>query len=239
MNVPVYAESDLKDIDKHWAKDAIKAMSKTGIISGYPDGTFKPDLELTREQFAKLITLTFNLPSDSSKQTFSDVSKYDWSYDFVEASKQFLTGYFPPYGQAFFDPQSPATREDVAVALVRTMQLKGKDESYVKKFSDYKNISPKLREEVSLAIKNELMNGFPDNTFRPQDPVTRGQVATLLYRIIKNSYTDETSDIELEVNTDKIVYNEYVIMQGIFTEGANVTVNGIQVTNMVLFVNLQ
>ena len=120
----VFAKN-FNDVEGHWAETAIEIMNQQGIINGYPDGSFKPNEKITREQFAKLITLTFNLSLENNSNTFSDIKEGHWSYAYVEASKDFLTGYFPPMGQPFFSPASYATREDVAVALVRAMEMKG------------------------------------------------------------------------------------------------------------------
>src|SRR5690606_13766736 len=77
----------------HWANEAIESMSNRGIINGYEDGSFKPEAYLSREEFAKLITLTFGMEiEDVDIPTFSDVDKSSWSYKYIETSKEYLTG---------------------------------------------------------------------------------------------------------------------------------------------------
>jgi len=227
MSSQTFANSDFKDIEGHWAKEAIKSMNKSGIINGYPDGTFKPEGTLTREQFAKLVALTFNLPLLQDNSTFSDVEIDRWSYLYIEASKLYLTGYFPPVGQPFFDPESNATREDVAVALVRTMKIDELINETILEdtFKDYKHISPNLRTEVAIAIENELLTGFPDKTFKPLEPVTRGQVATLLYRILKRSYATASQEVELEVIAPEVVNTNVVQLKATLTKGATLVLN--------------
>jgi hypothetical protein len=154
---------------KQISNDAIKNMASRGIVSGTPDGSFKPNDPLTREQLAKLITLTFGLDLVTPEQaTFSDVSSGLWPYPYVETAKDYLTGYFPIKGKPFFDPKSNATREDVAVALVRAMGLEpgdiDADSVLSSRFNDAAAISPQLAEEVALAVQNKLIEGFPDNT---------------------------------------------------------------------------
>jgi len=214
----------------HWANEAITSMAGKGIISGTGDGTFQPEAPITREQLAKLITLTFGLdPITPSTPTFSDVNVSSWAYSYVEASKDFLTGYFPLKGRPFFDPKANATREDVAVALVRAMDLQasGSPSSNVLKgkFKDYEQISPQLMGEVALAVDNKLIQGFTDGTFRPQAQIDRGSVAALLYRVLKSSYSSATQDVELTVTVPEKVSTDSVTFSGKVTPGAELTIN--------------
>ena len=59
-----------------WARDAIYYFAEQGIVSGMGDGRFAPGEKVTREQFAKMLVLTFNAPLTSpSEPTFADVPK--------------------------------------------------------------------------------------------------------------------------------------------------------------------
>jgi len=214
----------------YWANEAITSMAGKGIISGTGDGTFQPEAPVTREQLAKLITLTFGLdPITPSTPTFSDVNSSSWAYGFVEASKDFLTGYFPLRGKPFFDPKANATREDVAVALVRAMDLQAtgspSSNALKGKFKDYEQISPQLMGEVALAVDNKLIQGFTDGTFRPQAQIDRGSVAALLYRVLKSSYSSATQDVELSVTVPEKVSTDSVTFSGKVTPGAELTIN--------------
>jgi hypothetical protein len=88
----------------------------------YDDSTFKPEKSITREEFAKIIALTFSLSLDKpSIPSYADVQPDKWSYSYIESTKDCLTSYYPPKGKAFFSPESQATREDIAIALVKVM----------------------------------------------------------------------------------------------------------------------
>lgn len=54
-------DTDFNDIKNHWAKDTIEKWKDKGVISGYHDGTFKPDNPVTRAELAKILTLAFDL----------------------------------------------------------------------------------------------------------------------------------------------------------------------------------
>lgn len=220
----------------YWANEAIESMASQGIISGNPDGSFKPEAPITREQLAKLITLTFGLDLVSDGvQTFSDVDSSSWAYKYVESSKDYLTGYFPMKGKPFFDPQAKATREDVAVALVRAMGLETESvdaEQVLRyKFNDYEDVTPQLAQEVAVAVDKKLIQGFPDGTFKPNSPITRASVATLLYRVLKSSYTTATKDVQLDVNLPERVADKTLKISGKANADAKLYINDVEVEN--------
>lgn len=220
---------DLKE--DNWAYQAVSDMKNRGVISGYEDGTFKPQNPVSREEFAKLITATFNLDLVNQPQPdFTDVLPNKWSYQFVETAKDFLTGYYPPKGKAFFDPEAPATREDVAVALVNALGLSKndlKDKNILsRKFTDADKISYSLRDNVAIATEKGLINGYDIGTFGPNNPVSRAEAATLLYRTIKGSVSDANAPIQLSAEVFGVAgfIGTYQIA-GSTDPGSKVTIN--------------
>jgi hypothetical protein len=188
---PNYSNADSPlfiDIDSHhWAYSAIKDLNTRAVITGYPDGRFRPDRVVTRAEFAKIMVLAAGLtPEKVTSTTFSDIKSTDWYAPFIETAKDFLNGYTLSNGSIIFNPNAPATREDVSVALVK---LKGYDKSRLADnsiiqamFKDYDSISPFARDYVALAVENKLVSGFPDETFKAQASVTRAQASAMLYR---------------------------------------------------------
>ncbi|OBZ09830.1 hypothetical protein A8L34_21405 [Bacillus sp. FJAT-27264] len=163
------------------------------------------------------------------------MSPSSWAYKYVESSKDYLTGYFPMKGKPFFDPQAKATREDVAVALVRAMGLatEGVDaESALRwKFNDYGDISPQLAQEVAVAVDKKLIQGFPDGSFKPSAPINRASVATLLYRVLKSSYTNASKDVQLDVQVPANVSEATIKITGKVNADAKVYINEDEVEN--------
>lgn len=179
----------------HWAYKAITEMADKGIISGYNDRTFRPNNEVTRAEFAKIMIAAADVDLDkrSVSQTFKDVPRSHWAFYYVEYAKPYLTGY--KSGSTYtYKPNQSAVREDIAVALVR---LLGYDKKYkadldeLDKFRDDDDISPALRPYIAIAVQTDLMIGS-NNRFRPQDPITRAEAATLLYRALLDRDGDET-----------------------------------------------
>lgn len=221
--------------EDYWAKDEIESFAKKGIVTGYEDGTFAPDAGVTREEFCKLLVSTFNAPLQTPPSpSFSDVGEGRWSYPYIEVCSEFLTGYANPFGGLpAFHPEDFATREDIAVALVRMLGYTDADASnpdYVKyKFSDGGQVSPGLMGYVSLACEKGLLSGYPDGTFGPQQGITRAETVVLLNRASKQAMTDIKADLEL---TATVIYSSdgKVATINIQTElGASVTVDGASV----------
>lgn len=218
-----------KDLNGHWASQTINELSNVGVFNGYPDGTFLPDNPVTREEFAKTVVAGFNLEmKDITQSTFSDVTFETWSLNFVETAKDYLTGYFPPNGQPYFNPEGYASREDIAVALVKVAGLENHSLSnpdlLETNFSDPESVSPKLRKLMAIAVEMGLIKGYPDGTVRGQSYVTRAETAELLARALKDAYFQVQGKPILEVS-HKIV-GDQVLVFGYTNKNAKVSING-------------
>ncbi|MDF2713595.1 MAG: hypothetical protein K0R28_520, partial [Paenibacillus sp.] len=215
----------------HWAHQAVQDMIGKGIIDGYDDGTFRPGDSLTREQFAKLLTLALDQPlAPVSEATFSDVEPDSWSFPYVETVKPYLEGYVLPIGKPFFDPGAVVTREDVAVALVKGMRLQteGIDARSVieARLSDYNDISPGLDVYVAAALQNRLIEGYPDGTFKPHNGLDRGAAATLLYRLLQSPDMPKMKEIELTVSVPSSAETPKLQVSGSVSKETKLTLNG-------------
>jgi hypothetical protein len=167
----------------HWAYQEITVMAAKGIINGYEDGKFRPNNQITRAEFAKIMIAAagINVNKRSITQTFRDVPKDHWAFYYVEYAKPYLTGY--KSGSVYtYKPDQNAVREDIAVALVRLLGYDRNhkpDLSVVDRFNDDDRISPALRPYIAIAIQTDLIKGY-NNSFRPQDAITRAEAASLL-----------------------------------------------------------
>lgn len=216
----------------YWAKEQIDYFSQQGIINGYTDGSFKPEAGVTKEEFCKLLVSTFNQPlSTPTIPSFSDVPENRWSYPYIEVCKEFMTGYDNPLGgKPSFHPTEYATREDIAVALVRMMGFTDDDANNPNyaayNFRDGGSISPKLMAYVSIACERGLISGYPDGTFGPMRGITRAETLVLLNRATKQAFTDINAELEM---TASVLYSEdgkTATINVVAEEGTTVTVNG-------------
>ncbi|MFZ5634235.1 MAG: S-layer homology domain-containing protein [Bacillota bacterium] len=178
--------------ESHWAAGKIKALAGKKCILGYDDGTFRPEQQVSRAELAALLVNSAGESKiEPDKPTFSDVGRDQWFYSTVEtAKKYFVTD--PSLGKGLFRPGDFATREEAAAALVLAKNLKpdGADPKDVQAaFTDYGNIAPEYRNNISLALKNRLVSGYTDKTFRPHSPLTRAEAASLVYNAFFAEHT--------------------------------------------------
>ena len=200
----------------HWAFEYIMELVDKGTISGYPDKMFRPNRQVTRAEFAKLIVTASGLPvKTTSVSSFYDVKTTDWYSPFIESAKSFLTGYNME-GRAIYNPNTSALREDIAIALVK---LKGydvsiADESIIQAmFTDYDGISSYAKRYVAVAVERGLISGYDDQTFRPQSSITRAEVATMLWRASRYGNDNKIDADETENlirDEEEIVYQPQV-----------------------------
>ena len=108
----------------HWAFEYISELVNDNVLSGYPDGQFRPNNNVTRAEFGKIMISASGIQVKPATATsFEDVAITDWYCPYIESAKEFLTG-FQYGGSAMYLPTKAAIREDIAVALVK---LKGYD----------------------------------------------------------------------------------------------------------------
>lgn len=169
-------EPEFTDIEKHFSKESVLKLTKDGIISGYPDGSFKPNGSVTRAEFCKIAALAFGIAA-SEKIQFNDVDANAWYADYVYAlaSSGIVMGY-----DGSFMPDSYITREDAAVIIHRIFALKNisisNDE---KQFEDTDSTSTYAKAPVGMLANAGVING--DGTFfYPKNSISRGETAVLV-----------------------------------------------------------
>lgn len=192
----------------HWAYQAVMNMVRVGIISGYPDGTFKPDQPVSREEYAKILCGATSIPlANPNTNTFADIPNDHWAFRYVETVKDYLTGYPSSDGsKALFKGKFDATREDVAVALVK---IKGFDKTVMPNpnilsdmFKDTSSISSNLKNMMAIAVEKKLMEGYPDQTIRGSQTLTRAEAAVLIDRA--NRISGDVKDVSY-YNSAKLI----------------------------------
>jgi len=166
----------------HWAYDIINEMVDNDVMTGYNDGTFKPEKLVTRAEFATLLVKALKLEGQGSTVNFKDVEGMHWAEEYIDLANPYLTGYIAD-GEYYFKPEEIALREDAAVALVRAKGLTGGDINVLNQFVDKQDISENLTKYIAIAVENELMSGYLDRTFKPQQGLTRAEVAALFSKI--------------------------------------------------------
>lgn len=167
------------DIDNHWAKAEISALSKKGLVNGFADNTFRPDENVTRAQFAKMIIEGKNISADQYIQVFNDVNENDWFAGYASAAYE--AGIIKGDEKGSFNPHANITRQEMAVMSVRAFDIEDGDDSA---FADNADIAEWARTAVCAASKAGIVTGMDNNMFMPNNNASRAQAAVVIYRLI-------------------------------------------------------
>lgn len=168
--------------DAEWARESVEALTKKGIVSGYGDGTFCPNAELTREEFVKIVVSAFypDVQGFKSASGFGDVKAEAWysMYIDIAVKNEIIKG----ISETEFGVGRPITREDMAVIICRIIGTEGAQELT---FADSDAISDYAKEAVSYLSSKGIVNGYENGNFEPKTPATRAMVAKIVYDILK------------------------------------------------------
>lgn len=165
--------------DSHWAYKAIKQLNTDGIMTGYDDGTVKPDKSVTRAEFLKLLTVALGIYDSSAQCSFNDVESGAWYEGYIASAvrEKIVSG----YPDNTFKPNIPLTREDAALMIYRAAGIEEETEEL--KFADKDSISDYAYNAVRALCSRGILNGFEDGEFKPTQAITRAQTAQLVYNL--------------------------------------------------------
>lgn len=174
-------ETPHEDLKGHWAEPTVRKFIEKGYINGYPDGTFKPDNNITRAEFVTLTNKVFAYVIEKEEQ-FKDVNPGDWFYK--EIRKAVAQGYINGYEDSTFRPNNSISREEAAVVITNIKGQKDSNIDKLLKYKDEKEVSTWARISVETVIEGGYMKGYEDNTFRPLNKMTRAEAVVILDRLI-------------------------------------------------------
>lgn len=160
-------------------------------INGFTDGMFHAERNITREQTAKmLIDALAKETTEPEQSSYTDVANNRWSYRWVEAASK--EGYMVGYNGGVFKPESAITRAEMATALSRIAAKEGLImNGSTKTFSDVAD-GKWYSSYIRQAVQYDLISGYADGTFRPEQYITRAETVTMINRMLGRNY--ETAD---------------------------------------------
>ena len=179
-------EDYFADVTGTWAADDINQLADLGVVTGNPDGTFRPDSQITRAEIVAILVRLYDLDSETMV-TFEDTQNH-WASGYISIAASL--GYINGFDSAHFGPNEALTREQLAVMVTRIAGLQpsgGTDLS----FSDSSSVSGWALDGVRAAFENGLISGYPDGTFRPDAEITRAEACHLIVSLINLQSDDE------------------------------------------------
>ncbi|CEP96846.1 glucan endo-1 [[Clostridium] sordellii] len=179
----VHADNKVKDINGHWANKQISKFIENSYANGYEDNTFRPDNQITRAEFVKLVNKYFGF-NDKGISKFKDINQKDWYYNDVCIAIQ--AGYINGYEDNTFRPDNPITREEASKIIVSIKKQQDNTYDKLDTFPDKNLVSNWAKPYIEGAIENGYLKGDTLKNLRPTSRITRAESVTLLSRIENN-----------------------------------------------------
>ncbi|URR35870.1 S-layer homology domain-containing protein [Thermosynechococcus sp. HN-54] len=180
--VPAQAQSRFTDTQGIWAQACIDHLASRNIISGYPDGTFRPFAEVTRAEYAAMLGKAFpNAPVVRAPSTFNDVPSTFWAASAIQNATR--TGFLSGYPGNVFQPNQNIPRVQAIVALASGLQYPtpASVEGVLAQFNDAAAIPAYGRAGVAAATAKQVVVNYPNVQFlAPNQLATRADIAAFL-----------------------------------------------------------
>jgi len=201
------------DISNHWAETTIQSWLDQGFTTGYPDGSFRPDNNITRAEFMALVNKGFGY-TETAPISYPDVKATEWYYNSVAVAK--AAGYISGYPDGTMKPENLISREEAAAIIMKIKTLETNADA-ANVFTDASKMTWS-KGVVGAVADAKIMNGYPDGSFGPQKLIKRGESVTLISSsflvesvfadlVDVNSDENTKSDLEVAIEKEPINYN--------------------------------
>ena len=182
--------------DSHWAAPQIKILSEQGVIVGYPDGTFKPDENVTRAEFASMAIKALGQENTKVVQpvNFADINQEYWAYDAIQKALYFNLVSLPKEGDLFRPDDSVSRAESLSVAVnaLTTEQISEQKAKEVleKAYIDANSVPewfiiPAGKAEILGMMV--IMPSADKAKIEAERPATRAEVAAILFKMMEQA----------------------------------------------------
>lgn len=169
----------LSDISGHWAEQTIINLVNKNIISGYEDGTFRPQNSITKGEFIKLLIAANKTSLKSGFTSYEDVNKH-WAKDYIYTAVMLGICDNINVSNSEFGVDKAITRAEAAAL---TGRLISPDISGTTTFTDSSAIPDWAQNPVYACVEKGIITGMDDGSFSPANNLTRAEAATIIERI--------------------------------------------------------
>jgi hypothetical protein len=187
LNLSIPSALAFTDIQTHWAQACINQMAPRKLVSGYPDGTFRPNATITRAEFAVLMLNAFPYaPEKRAGTTFKDVPTSHWAHKAIQDA--YKRGFFSGYPGGMFLPNQAIPRVQAigVLAGAKNFNFSGNAEGTLRQyFTDAAQVPDYAKNALAAATINSLVVNYPNvKQLKPNQTATRGEVASLICRAL-------------------------------------------------------
>lgn len=183
---PAAAAPSFSDMTDHWAKASVEAAAAAGYAAGYPDGTFRPDSNITRAEFFKLLSAALGQPQAPGLAAGFQLEDH-WAFNQGYVQGAVRAGLLEPsdYGESY-GPDSLITRREIVLAAIRALGLEPVlyDLEIQLDAADADAYPAWLRPWAALALEKGLLTGYPDGSLHLGEPATRAEALTIIQRLL-------------------------------------------------------
>lgn len=171
------------DVKDHWAYDYIKYVVEKGYFKGTSETTFEPNADMTRGMFVTVFGRMENVSETPTETEFDDVSPEQYYSAHIKWANE--NNIVKGVGFGKFEPNREITREEMAQIMANYLQYKNIeiDKSHDQKIEDESEVSDWAKDSVNAMYSMGLLKGRTDGKFHPKDKSTRGEIATIIFRI--------------------------------------------------------
>ena len=186
--------------DSHGFSANMHYLFKEGVIQGFGDNQFRPDEAVTRGNASIMIAKALKLDTSNKNSGFSDVGKSSEAAGAIQAvkSKGIVTG----YSDGKFYPNRQVTRAEMTILMARAFEMKETG------YPTFKDISREMAsyESIRKVLAYGVVAGYTDDTFRPNEILTRAQFSAFLSRAMNEDLRLSTKKPGSEKVTTKEAY---------------------------------
>ena len=190
-----------------WYSSYVNKISELNAFSGYEDGTFRPDNQITQEEFIKtVVCLICGELNESNAPTVKNTWNSKWSSWAVPyLDKAFELGLITEQDTKFKLVGIPCTRGEMAKVITRAVEYLKEEpvadtSTYIAKLNDYDRMKEEYKPYVLQAYAKGILSGYDDGTFRDDGLLTRAEASSVLVRLI---------DKNERVNSDETLYDYF------------------------------
>ena len=171
--------ADYYDVHGHWAEQVIREWSGLDVITGYPDGSFRPNNSITRAEMAVILDRVFEFQGVAANP-FRDVPDGEWYANAVLKCNKagVILGY-----DGLMRPLDTITREEAAAVISRALGYYDQRTDFVPEFADNDDISEWAWNNVAWLAEHGYVAGS-EGRFLPRQPITRAQTMMMLDNLI-------------------------------------------------------
>ena len=177
-------DGSFKDLDQApWAEESIMNLVGRGVVNGMGNGLFNPNGNVTREQFVKMLLLSFSIEPSSAGGNFADVDGGQWYAPYVNTAYEL--GIVNGVSETEFGVGMNITRQDLVTMIIRACDAYGLEVSKTQSvsFTDENEIADYAYDAVMDLAAAGVINGVTDGVFAPAQNATRAQVSVILDRL--------------------------------------------------------